>query len=130
MGFEPMRTIRSTGSQGLRVIHSAIPACVQSILGCGFKSLFDRLFVICPNSSEKTVIFTGCVIINYVIEYCGEASRRFLWGMHASYGFTHRRNNSKLRRSTSQHTITTEYSLSGRRDHFYFILQSFRNSRN
>jgi hypothetical protein len=26
MGFEPMRTIRSTGSQGPRVIHSAIPA--------------------------------------------------------------------------------------------------------
>ena len=26
MGFEPMRTVRSTGSQGPRVIHSAIPA--------------------------------------------------------------------------------------------------------
>jgi hypothetical protein len=27
MGFEPMRTARSTGSQGPRVNHSAIPAC-------------------------------------------------------------------------------------------------------
>ena len=30
MGFEPMRTLRSTGSQGPRVNHSAIPALSES----------------------------------------------------------------------------------------------------
>ncbi len=29
MGFEPMRSVRTTGSQGLRNNHSAIPACAE-----------------------------------------------------------------------------------------------------
>ena len=32
MGFEPMRPNRATGSQGLRIIHSAIPANLQTNL--------------------------------------------------------------------------------------------------
>ena len=46
MGFEPMRTLRSTGSQGPRVNHSAIPAPQVIIL---FRSLFKCL----PNWTEK-----------------------------------------------------------------------------
>jgi hypothetical protein len=36
MGFEPMRTRRSTGSQGPRVIHSAIPAPQCNWVSCLF----------------------------------------------------------------------------------------------
>jgi hypothetical protein len=40
MGFEPMRPRRATGSQGLRVIHSATPALTHS-----FHYKFRRAFI-------------------------------------------------------------------------------------
>ena len=51
MGFEPMRTVRSTGSQGPRVIHSAIPALFVK-LGFLFISVFRSQRLVC---SEKVI---------------------------------------------------------------------------
>ena len=58
MGFEPMRPKGATGSQGLRIIHSAIPAIIQANLSTRlhFKFLLLTLNMEANLSSDSTII--------------------------------------------------------------------------
>jgi hypothetical protein len=71
MGFEPMRPNRATGSQGLRIIHSAIPAT------------YKRIFLVAPSINLYSK--HSCKLFSEKWGVCTATAQRMLKTMLKKY---------------------------------------------